>query len=150
MRWSSLVTISTVLAVTAIFEGVFAAPLDVGILEKRVELAVSPDDLKSSSYRTAALKGLNFDGNADDGVVNKVASPAAPPKGKDAGRRHDRPSVSRYDDNTFRPYPRGSDGRQGVGEDVSRLCDLLYSINSDSAGSVETLMRTLLRRLKVS
>jgi hypothetical protein len=87
MRWSSQVFIFIALAVTSIFEGIFAAPLDV-ILEKRVELVITPDSLKSSSstYRKTALAGLTFTTTLDGKAVSQIPTPASPPPGKDAGR----------------------------------------------------------------
>jgi len=91
MRWSPFVSIFTVLAVTSIFEGVFAAPLDV-ILENRAK--VKPAQAKSkkltagslkkssSTYRNAALRSSTFTKNG--GGISKTKTPKAPPKGKDA------------------------------------------------------------------
>lgn len=93
MRWSPSVSIFTVLAVTSIFEGVFAAPVDV-ILESRGR--VKPATVKSkkltagslkkssSTYRNAALKSNTFTKNG--GKISKTTTPKTPPKGKDAGR----------------------------------------------------------------
>ena len=89
MRWSPLIAIFTVLAVTSIFEGVFAAPVGV-VLEKRVATSgskkLNAGSLKTSSstYRKTALKSPTFT-NKGAGV-SKVPTPKSPPAGKDAGR----------------------------------------------------------------
>jgi hypothetical protein len=93
MRWSLLVSIFTVLAVTSIFEGVFAAPLDV-ILETRGRVKtpsvkakkLTAGSLKksSSTYRKAALRGNTF--TKSGGKIVKTKTPKSPPKKKDAGR----------------------------------------------------------------
>jgi len=125
MRWSPLVSIFAVLAVTSIFEGVFGAPLDDVILEGRAKVKPSNAKAKkltagslkksSATYRKAALRGPTFSkGKGKVSKMTKTKTPKSPPKGKDAGKRYNWPSLSREDDNVFRPYPRGSDSRQGV------------------------------------
>jgi len=89
MRWSPSVSIFTVLAVTSIFKGVFAAPLDV-ILESRAKTPPSKKltagSLKKSSatYRKAALRSNTF--TKSGGGISKTKTHKTPPKGKDAGR----------------------------------------------------------------
>ena len=101
MRWSPLVSLFTVLAVTSIFEGVFAAPLDV-VLERRVgsssnkKLTAGSLKTSSSTYRNAALKSNTFTKSGNG--ITKTTTPKSPPKGKDAGRWYDRSSLSHTDD----------------------------------------------------
>jgi hypothetical protein len=91
MRWSPLVSVYTLLAVTSIFEGVFAAPLGV-VLEPRGRVKpvsvkkITAGSLKksSSTYRNAALKSSTF--SKKGGGISKTKTPKSPPKGKDAGR----------------------------------------------------------------
>ena len=89
MRWSPLVSLFTVLAVTSIFEGVFAAPLDV-VLERRAgsssnkKLTAGSLKTSSSTYRNAALKSNTFTKSGNG--ITKTTTPKSPPKGKDAGR----------------------------------------------------------------
>ena len=119
MRWSPLVSLFAVLAVTSIIEGVFAAPVDV-ILEGRARVRSAPSkkltagSLKksSSTYRKAALLGSTY--TKSSRKIAKIRTPKAPPKGKDAGRQYNQPCLSRTDGHIFRPYPWGPDGCQGV------------------------------------
>ena len=92
MRWSPSVSIFAVLAVTSIFEGVFAAPLDV-ILESRAKVKPPPKSKKltagslkksSATYRKAALKSNTF--TKSGGGISKTKTHKTPQKGKDAGR----------------------------------------------------------------
>jgi len=88
MRWSPLVSVLTVLAVTSIFEGVFAAPLDV-VLKKRAPphtMALNSKTLKkdSKTYRNTALGATPY--TKSGGGVVKTPHHTTPPKGKDAGR----------------------------------------------------------------
>ena len=113
MRWSPLVSLFTVLAITSFFEGVFAAPLDVILENRGVPKTKSrksrPNhgripEKSSPTYRGAALKEGNT--YTKSGLkITKTKTPKAPRKGKDAGRRDNQPSLSHTDDHIFRPYP---------------------------------------------
>ena len=91
MRWSPLVSLFAVLAVTSIIEGVFAAPVN-GQSAASKKLTAGSLKKSSTTYRNAALQSNTFTKSASG--VTKIGTPSAPPKGKDAGRQYNQLSIS--------------------------------------------------------